>query len=350
MFPAMIAVHCGAGVHNSKYHSEYNKLCKRASMKGIETLKHGGSALEAVRDALIVMENHPRSNCGYGSNLTVDGEVENDASIMNGETLLYGGCGAVKQVKNPIELAYDLCVKQTHENLLGLIPPSLIVGNGACKYAKSIGLKILSKKALISSSSASQYKKYSEMYEEAKKEQEQNLLLDTVGAVCIDSNGNVAAASSSGGIILKKSGRVGQSALYASGTWADSSCKNIEPSIAVCTSGCGEHLVRTQLAKEIANDLKIVECPVTGLFESITNKFMKSRFLKNVDDKLCGVLVLSKHNDEVSLVWGHSSETMSIGYMKSDDKTPTALISELPVRSKVGQIVNIGGIHYYVDK
>ncbi|XP_044752378.1 threonine aspartase 1 [Coccinella septempunctata] len=348
MFPSIIAVHCGAGVHCSDYRSEYNKLCKQACLRGLESLKNGGSALEAVRDSIITLENHPRTNCGYGSNLTIDGEVENDASIMNGETLLYGGCGAVKRLKNPIQLAYDLCTKQTQENVLGLIPPSLLVGSGALNYAKSIGLKTVSNKTMISVSSAKRHKKYLEVYQEATRDKEQNLLLDTVGAVCMDANGNFAAASSSGGILLKKSGRVGQGALYASGTWADSSCKDNEPSIAVCTSGCGEHLVRTQLAKEIANDLTEVECPTTGLYKCLTDKFINSKFLKNVDNKLCGVLVLSKKNDEVSFMWGHSTETMSVGYMRSDDKRPSAFISELPVRSKVGQIVNIGGYHYSV--
>ncbi|XP_045472056.1 threonine aspartase 1 [Harmonia axyridis] len=348
MYPSFIAVHCGAGVHSSEYHSVYNRLCKQACLKGMESMKNGGSALEAVRDAIILLENHPRANCGFGSNLTMNGEVENDASIMNGKTLLYGGCGAVKRLKNPIQLAYDLCIKQTQANVLGLIPPSLLVGSGALSYARSIGLKTVSNNALISSHSASRHRKYHDLYKESCRTEEQNLLFDTVGAVCMDSSGNFAAASSSGGIILKKSGRVGQGALYASGTWADSSNKETEPSIAVCTSGCGEYLVRTQLAKEVADDLKATECPTTGLYKSLTEKFMESKFLQNVDQKLCGVLVLIKKNDEVSFLWGHSSETMSIGYMKSDQTKPSAFISELPVRSRVGRIVNVGGHHYSV--
>ncbi|KAL3278434.1 hypothetical protein HHI36_013755 [Cryptolaemus montrouzieri] len=86
MSPGIVAVHCGAGFHNAKYYKEYNKLSKQASEKGIEVLKNGGTALEAVRDAVIVLENHHRTNCGYGSNLTMQGQVENDASIMNGKT------------------------------------------------------------------------------------------------------------------------------------------------------------------------------------------------------------------------------------------------------------------------
>ncbi|KAL3278430.1 hypothetical protein HHI36_013752 [Cryptolaemus montrouzieri] len=125
-----------------------------------------------------------------------------------------------------------------------------------------------------------------------------------------------------GGILLKQSGRVGQSALYACGTWADSLNKEDEPSVAVCTSGCGEHLVQTQLAKEIANDLKKNECPTTGLHKSIMDNFINSRYLRNVEQKLCGALALHRSGSEISLLWGHSTETMSVGYMKTDDKKP----------------------------
>lgn len=77
-----------------------------------------------------------------------------------------------------------------------------------------------------------------------------------------------------GGLLLKRPGRVGQAALYASGVWADSMSTGLETSVAVCTSGCGEHLIQTQLAKEIAADLKNAGCPTTQLYNSMTNKFI----------------------------------------------------------------------------
>lgn len=77
-----------------------------------------------------------------------------------------------------------------------------------------------------------------------------------------------------GGILLKKPGRVGQAALYASGVWADSFASTSETSVAVCTTGCGEHIVQTQLAKEIGIDLKNESCPTTGLYKTMTEKFL----------------------------------------------------------------------------
>jgi taspase (threonine aspartase 1) len=150
--------------------------------------------LEAVKAAITVLEDDPVTNCGYGSNLTNEGCVEGDASVMDGKTLIYGGCGAVKSVKNPIHLAYDICVKQLEPLPLGLVPPSFLVGRGGVKYAKAAGLKTVKQKSLISAKALSQYKKYKNLVESNKTEE----LLDTVGAVCVDNDGHVAAGCSSG--------------------------------------------------------------------------------------------------------------------------------------------------------
>lgn len=259
----------GAGTHGLSWHKNYKRLSKRACRKGIELIRNGGTALETVKLVISILENDPLTNAGYGSNLADNGLVETDASIMDGKTLTYGGCGAVKNVKHPIHLAYDLCIKQNGILPLGLTPPSLLVGKGATVYAKSIGLKVVKSKTLICERAVKQYEDYKKLVQAVNK----TYKLDTVGAVCVDSNGVVAAGCSSGGILLKKPGRVGQGALYASGVWADSFRKE-DNSVAVCTSGCGEHLVRTQLAKEIADDIKDSSCPTMGLSESITNKFL----------------------------------------------------------------------------
>lgn len=94
--------------------------------------------------------------------------------------------------------------------------------------------------------------------------------------------------------------------------------------MAVSTTGCGEHLVQTQLAKEIAIDLKHTTCPARDLFNTMTDKFLKSRYLRNVDLKMGGALVLHINNEnrEASLLWGHSTETMGVGYMKTTDRKP----------------------------
>ncbi|RZC27670.1 threonine aspartase 1 [Asbolus verrucosus] len=335
MAGGIVAVHCGN--HKSNYYSKYNRLSKKACRKGIEVLKNGGSALEAVK--AVITKDDPLTNSGYGSNLTDEGQVEGDASVMDGKTLLYGGCGAVENVKNPIHLAYDLCIKQTESLPLGLIPPSLLVGKGGVQYAKSVGLKIVNRKSLISTKALLQYKKYKKLLEHSNKGKE---LLDTVGAVCMDESGHVAAGCSSGGILLKRPGRVGQAAIYASGVWADSFNQERESSVAVCTSGCGEHLIRTQLAKEIAEDVKNSSCPTLGL----------SQYLSNVAPRLCGALVLHVNNKtgDIAVLWGHTTESMSIGFMRCIDENPKAVISQLPKEISVGSSVNVSGVYTYNNK
>lgn len=95
--------------------------------------------------------------------------------------------------------------------------------------------------------------------------------LDTVGVVCLDKSGRVAASCSSGGIALKHSGRIGQAATYGAGVWAENGS---DSSMAVCSSGCGEHLIRTMLAKQVSDDVKSSSCPTSALHNSLQTKFL----------------------------------------------------------------------------
>ncbi|XP_018328264.1 threonine aspartase 1 isoform X2 [Agrilus planipennis] len=342
----VIAVHCGAGYHSEKIRRQYNKLSRQACRASAKILNDGGTSLEAVKAAITVLENNSLTNAGKGSNLTIDGYVECDAAIMNGRTLLYGGCGAIQKVKNPIELAYEICCKQTQKLPLGLIPPTFLVGNGALKYAKNVGIKTVPKKYLMSQSSFKRMKKYKALLEQ-KTAVEYKDLMDTVGAVCVDKDGHVASGCSSGGLILKKPGRVGQGALYACGVWADSFNSTSENSVAVSTTGCGEYLIRTQLAKEIAKDIKHAACPVTTLHKSMIENFIDSRFLWDVSEKLGGALVLHvKPSKEGHVMWGHSTETMSVGFLNCNDGKAKSVVSKLPMEVSVGSSVSVNGIDF----
>lgn len=329
----------------------------------MKVLEDGGTCFEAVREAIIVLEDDPLTNAGFGSNLTLDGTVEGDASIMNGKNLIFGACGAVRKIKNPISLAYNISQKQLGIMPLGLVPPNLMVGEGALKLAKKSGLKVVNEAKLVSRKAFRQREKYKAMLDNAlpKKEAEVNgrieadtmlnKSMDTVGAVCIDNYGDVASGCSSGGLLLKCPGRVGQAAHYGSGVWADSSDKGLRPSIAVCTTGCGEHLVQTLLAKTIADEL-IVEknCPTVDLHRCMNERFMNSRFLQNVKTpKLGGALVLKADNTsgEVSLMWGHSTCCLGVGYMKKGDRKPCSQISTLPNDAQEGRSINVGGTQFY---
>ncbi|XP_059561523.1 threonine aspartase 1 isoform X10 [Myotis daubentonii] len=179
--------------------------------------------------------------------------------------------------------------------------------------------------------------------------------LDTVGAVVVDHEGNVAAAVSSGGLALKHPGRVGQAALYGCGCWAENTGAHNPYSTAVSTSGCGEHLVRTILARECSHALQ-AEDAHQALLETMQNKFISSPFLASEDGVLGGVIVLrscrcsaepdSSQNKQTLLVeflWSHTTESMCVGYMSAQDGKAKTHISRLPPGAVAGQSVAIEG-------
>ncbi|XP_066256948.1 threonine aspartase 1 [Euwallacea similis] len=357
----MIAVHCGAGHYSSSKKKEYLQLCKKACKSGMRILENNGSSIEAVEEAIRVLEDDPLTNAGFGSNLTLDGTVEGDASIMNGENLVFGACGAVRKVKNPISLAFDIYQKQFDPMPLGLVAPSLMVGEGAYKHAKQAGMQIVNESKLVSRKALRQRAKYMARLDAAEigvvqnhkdgVEMDYSESMDTVGAVCIDNHGDVAAGCSSGGLLLKRPGRVGQAAQFGAGVWADSVDKKLQPSVAVCTTGCGEHLVQTLLAKTVADDMaREKNCPTVDLYNSLNDKFINSKYLKGANTpKIGGVLVLKadNKNGEVNVMWGHTSMSLGVGYMKKGDKKAQSQISELPENAFEGKSVNVGGTAFH---
>ncbi|XP_033228720.1 threonine aspartase 1-like isoform X2 [Belonocnema kinseyi] len=365
-----IAVHVGAGQHSEKLKDKYQKLCKEACRKGIESLITGCGPLEAVVKATTVLENSPLTNAGYGSNLTIDGKVECDASVMDGSNLHFGAVGAIKGVKNPIEVAKHLCEQQSISMSHGRIPPSFLVGSGAHTWAKEMGIQTIPPDDLISVKADKVYKHYKRKVDDHSNETERTVKkrMDTVGAVCVDEFGNVASACSSGGIILKYSGRVGQvrshpkvtfqiplnkfklikkAGVWGCGTWAHKG----ENSVGVSTSGCGEHLIRTTLARTIADAILNVECPTTSLHAAMKKDFIDSRFLSELEQKLGGAIAIRYSSEEKlgDLLWSHSTNTMIVGYMNSMEKTAVSHMSVLPL-IEVGKKAVVEGICFKLPK
>ncbi|KAG8041473.1 hypothetical protein G9C98_002766 [Cotesia typhae] len=302
-----IAVHVGAGHHSDSLKKKYQKLCRDACKTGIENLKLGGRSLDAVVEATTILEDSSLTNAGFGSNLTLNGDVECDASVMDGNKLSFGAVGAVSGIKNPVSLAKRLCEHQSSKISYGRVPPSVLVGPGAQVSASKISKR----------------------------------RMDTVGAVCVDAYGNVAAACSSGGIILKYPGRVGQAGIWGCGVWAH----NGACSVASSTSGCGEHLIRTTLARTIAEAVTGSTDHVPRLHETMKSRFLESEFLDGLDSKLGGGLALRYCAGEAigDLFWTHSTNSMILGYMGSGDSVAKSYVSNLD-DELVGKKVVVEGI------
>ncbi|MGH8274934.1 MAG: isoaspartyl peptidase/L-asparaginase family protein [Gammaproteobacteria bacterium] len=214
-----ILVHGGAGrAPEDKAAAERRREgCRAAARAGWEVLKKGGSALDAVEAAALVLEDNPEFNAGTGSVLNRDGTVETDAAIMDGATLAAGAVGAVSGVRNPIRLARTVMEKSKHV---------MLAGAGAEAFADANGIARCAPEELIV---PARRKRWETSH-------------GTIGAVARDTHGGLAAATSTGGIFMKLPGRIGDTPLVGCGTYADVNA-------AVSATGDGEAVIRLTLAR-----------------------------------------------------------------------------------------------------
>ncbi|XP_030235229.1 threonine aspartase 1 [Gadus morhua] len=366
-----VLVHAGAGYHSESKAKEYKHVCKRACQRAVERLRAGALAMEAVAAALVELEDSPFTNAGMGSNLNLSGEIECDASIMDGKSLHYGSVGAIRGIKNPVLVAHRLLSEAQKGKLsAGRIPPCFLVGRGAHDWAVAHGIPPCPAEKMATKFSLSAYKRNKRKMEIAEKmDTPENPMkrrrqssetengsecLDTVGAIVVDQEGNVASAVSSGGLAMKHPGRVGQAAHYGCGCWAQNSCNSNPYSTAVSTSGCGEHLIRTMLARECSVALQ-AEDAHQALLDAMQNQFISSPFLASEDRVLGGVIVLRCCRCEedppsqdlqaslVEFLWSHSTESMCVGYMSAQDSRAKTHISRLPPGAVPGHSLAIEG-------
>jgi beta-aspartyl-peptidase (threonine type) len=223
-FTPSIIVHGGAGPIRDDSLPERLQGCEAAARTGWEILQSGGSALDAVEAAVVVLEDNPLFNAGTGSTLNSLGKIEMDAAIMEGQTLRAGAVAAVSGIRNPVKLARRVMADGRHV---------LFAGEGASYFARQIGFPECAPEALIV----------------AREKDRWDSKHGTVGCVAFDSSGRLAAGTSTGGIFDKLPGRVGDSPLIGCGTYAD------DYGAASCT-GQGEAIIRLLLAKRAVDFMK----------------------------------------------------------------------------------------------
>ncbi|NWX57833.1 TASP1 aspartase, partial [Promerops cafer] len=365
-----VLVHAGAGYHSESKAKEYKHVCKRACQKAIEKLQAGALATDAVTAALIELEDSPFTNAGLGSNLNLLGEIECDASIMDGKSLNFGAVGALSGIKNPVSVANRLlCEGQKGKLSAGRIPPCFLVGEGAYRWAVDHGIPACPPGIMATRFSLAAFKRNKRKLELAEKvetdliqlkkrrqsneKENDSGTLDTVGAVVVDQEGNVAAAVSSGGLALKHPGRVGQAALYGCGCWAENTGAHNPYSTAVSTSGI--YYFYKYLMKLLS--FSVITQETIPIASNSGQRFCPgSPFLANEDGVLGGVIVLrscrcsaepessqEKPTLLVEFLWSHTTESMCVGYMSAQDGKAKTHISRLPPGAVAGQSVAIEG-------
>lgn len=229
MRPSLI-IHGGAGSPAPEFHEARKRGLRRAFEAAWTILLHDGSALDAVVQATVELENDPVFNAGVGSCLNQDGEVEMDASLMEGATFRAGAVGAVRTVQNPILLARAIMDDGRHV---------FLAGAGADRFAQARQLPSVAQAALITER---QQQRWTEKHTQGEP--------GTVGAVAFDKIGRLAAATSTGGIFDKHPGRVGDSAVIGAGTYADDTLG------AASATGLGEAIIRTTLTRTAVEFLR----------------------------------------------------------------------------------------------
>ncbi|KAF9926160.1 taspase, threonine aspartase, 1 [Linnemannia zychae] len=434
-----VAVHVGAGRHAVANKSRYLDACKRACMNGIELLRQAQSdnitkisvnAATIVECMIKVLEDDPVTNAGIGSNLNLDGQVECDASLMDGTSL---GFGSV-DFKNPISVAAKILQESDQGPLsLGRIPPIMLVGPGVTQWVDTIvanspdlsssssvsplytGLErvprqpsiaalrqaqemlksheILKKQdnnnvekigdgpiggSLVTIEALDRHLRFQNMllraadkspktveldnpievsklpseYQHDSKddneplkrsrtnstadpnstlselnvkrhcqtekalETDDDLLQDTVGAICIDNQGRVAAGVSSGGIAMKFPGRVSEAALFGAGCWAQDATE-LTDGFACSLTGAGEHISKTLLARTWM-DTCLIDDDISDATHQVLDKFLKSPLLRIYKDKHAGGIAVRVDRESLvdggkgraEFVFAHTTQTM----------------------------------------
>jgi beta-aspartyl-peptidase (threonine type) len=261
--PVAIVVHGGAGTMNRAELTPEREAAIRADLEqalraGHAVLAAGGTALDAVTQAVLVLEDSPRFNAGRGAVFTAEGTHELDAAVMTGPDRRAGAVAGLRHVRNPILLARAVMEKSPHV---------MLIGDGAEAFAKSVGLAMVDNAWFSTPERREQLDRAREREAAAAAPRTSasdgdagpdrreprpaattpngpTAAIGTVGAVALDVHGHLAAATSTGGMTNKRWGRVGDVPVLGAGTYANDAC-------AVSATGWGEFYIRATAAHDL---------------------------------------------------------------------------------------------------
>lgn len=247
-----IAIHGGAGTilkssMTTEKEAEYKEILSKAVKHGYTLLQQGEKGEVAVVETIKILESSPLFNAGIGAVYTFDGEHELDASIMHGGSKNAGAVAGVKTIRSPIEAALLVMNESPHV---------MLSGKGAEEYAKENGLEQVDNSIFDTEFRKEALDRVKARMEQASNgygSQQGNERFGTVGAVVLDSDGNIVAGTSTGGMTAKRYGRIGDSPVIGAGTYADNE------SCAVSATGHGEYFIRYHVAADICARMKYQE-------------------------------------------------------------------------------------------
>lgn len=326
-----LVIHGGAGTitranMTPEKEKAYRETLNTALQNGYAVLKKGGTSLEAVATAIMVLENSPLFNAGKGAVFTHEGKNEMDAAIMEGETLKAGAMAGVTTIKNPIRGAMAVMEKSPHV---------LMAGKGADQFAKEQGLEIVdpsyfyTEPRFKSLERAKAQEKVELDHSENKKEikkapktgylHEEELIFTegkkfgTVGCVALDKFGNLSAGTSTGGMTNKKYGRIGDAPIIGAGTYANNT------TCAVSATGHGEFFIRSVVAYDISSLMEYKGLSVKDAASEVVMKKLVERGGEG------GVIALDRKGN---IAMPFNSEGMYRGFIKSDGKSEVMIYKD----------------------
>ena len=271
----VLVIHGGAGTilksqMTAAKEDAYKNGLTEALQKGYAVLQKGGTSLDAVVAAIKMMEDNPLFNAGKGSVFTNEGKNEMDAAIMDGSNLKAGSVAGVTTIKNPITAARAVMDKSEHV---------MMAGKGAEKFAAANGCEIVDpsyfftqdrwnnlQKALQEDSLKQLNNKSQKPQGMLRQPSNKDYKYGTVGAVALDSKGNLAAATSTGGMTNKKFGRIGDAPVIGAGTYANNN------TCAISCTGWGEYFIRLVMAKSISDRIELLHTPLADAANEMVMK------------------------------------------------------------------------------
>jgi beta-aspartyl-peptidase (threonine type) len=311
-----LVIHGGAGVSGAMSPEEeaaYRHDLDRALDAGNAILQKGGSALDAVTAAIVVMEESPLFNAGKGSVYDAKGGHELDASIMEGHTRRAGAVAAVSTVRNPIELARAVMEHSEHV---------MLAAGGAEEFADSRPEIQRVPNSWFDTEKRLQQLKEAQALEEKHQDPAYGAYFGTVGAVALDQQGHIAAGTSTGGMTNKKFGRVGDSPIIGAGTYADDRC-------GVSGTGWGEFYIRAAAAHDICARMEYRGDSLAKAAEDVINGVV----VKMGGDG--GAIALDKDGN---IAMPFNSPGMHRGWIRTDGSRGTAVFPtpEWPGKADAG--------------